>query len=287
MDIRGLRGKIVLVTGAASGIGRETALAFARRGADMVICDVNEVGLAETESAMRGMGREVMARRVDVSNGDEMEAFAAQVHERVEAVDVLMNNAGVGLGASFLDTTIEDWKWVIGINLWGVIHGCHFFLPRMVARRRGGHLINVSSTAGYVAAEPLSAYCTTKFAVLGLSEALRDELAPHRIGVTIVCPGIINTPITQSSPLRGATATPEARRRMVEMYRRRNYGPERVARNILKAVQRNRVVAPISPEAWAMYYLKRFAPWAVALVNQAVGRRMRRDLERDSAARSS
>jgi len=278
MDVTNLSGKTVLVTGAASGIGRETALAFARRGASLVIGDVNEAGLGETAEQIRALGREVLAERVDVASGEAMRAFAAAVHARVPAVDILMNNAGVGLGASFLDTALTDWEWILGINLKGVIYGCHFFLPPMVARGRGGHVINVASAAAYVATEALSAYSTTKYGVLGLSEALRDELRRHRIGVTAVCPGIINTPITASAPLRGANDTPEMRRRMIEIFQRRNYGPERVAHNILKAVQRNRGVAPISPEAWAMYYVKRLAPGVVAWLNRSSAERLRRQL---------
>ena len=280
MDVTNLTGKTVLVTGAASGIGKETALAFARRGANLAICDLNEAGLGETAQQVRSLGREVVAQRVDVASRASMQEFAATVHARVPAVDILMNNAGVGLGAGFLDTSLDDWEWIVGINLKGVIHGCHCFIPPMVARGRGGHVINVASAAAFIATEALSAYSTTKYAVFGLSEALRDELTRHRIGVTAVCPGIINTPITATSPLRGANDTPEMRRRMIEIYQRRNYGPERVARNILKAVQRNRAVAPISPEAWAIYYLKRLAPWFVAWLNHSSAERLRRQLNR-------
>jgi NAD(P)-dependent dehydrogenase (short-subunit alcohol dehydrogenase family) len=283
MDVRNLDGKTALVTGAGSGIGRATALALAGRGANLVLCDLNEVGLGETAEAARRLGRDVLARRVDVASADEMHAFADTVHAQVEAVDLLMNNAGVGLGAGFLHTSLDDWRWIIGINLSGVIHGCHFFLPAMVRRRRGGHVVNVASAAGYVATEALAAYSTTKFAVVGLSEALREELGPHGIGVTAVCPGLINTPITQTSPLRGPEATPEARAYMIEVYRRRNYPAERVAENVLKAVQRNRAVAPISPEAWVMYLLKRLAPGLVARVNRAMSARTRREIERRRA----
>jgi NAD(P)-dependent dehydrogenase (short-subunit alcohol dehydrogenase family) len=278
MDVRDLTGKTVLVTGAGSGIGKETALAFARRGAHLVICDVNETGLADTAQQIGALGRDVLSRRVDVAQRDAVREFAAVVHQHVDAVDVLMNNAGVGLGASFVDTALEDWDWIVGINLMGVVYGCHYFVPAMIARHRGGHVINVASAAAIAATEPLCAYSTTKYGVLGLSEALREELARHRIGVTAVCPGIINTPITQTSPLRGAGATPEARRLMVELYQRRNYGPERVARNILKAVQRNRAVAPVSPEAWFIYYLKRFLPGMVERLNRTMGERMRKQL---------
>jgi len=287
MDVTNLSGKTVLVTGAASGIGKETALAFAHRGAALVICDLNEAGLGETAALVRSMGRDVITRRVDVANRDDVREFAAAVHAQVDAVDILMNNAGVGLGAGFLDTSLEDWEWIVGINLKGVIHGCHFFLPPMVARGHGGHVINVASAAAFIATEALAAYSTTKYGVFGLSEALRDELQRHRIGVTAVCPGIINTAITASSPLRGANDTPEMRQRMIAIYQRRNYGPERVARNILKAVQRNRAVAPISPEAWAMYYLKRWAPGLVARLNHNSAERLRRQVEKTAKGESS
>ncbi len=278
MDIRTLRDKTAVVTGAGSGIGKETALAFARRGANLAICDVNDAGLAHTAEQARGLGREVLARRVDVAKRHEMREFAAAVHARVAAVDILMNNAGVGLGAGFLDTSLDDWDWITGINLMGVVHGCHFFLPPMVAAKRGGHVINVASAAAFTATEALSAYSTTKFAVLGLSEALRDELAPHGIGVTAVCPGIINTSITGTARMRGPNANDAVRQRVIEVYQRRNYGPERVAINILKSVQRNRAVAPVSPEAWFVYYVKRWLPGMLFRLNRAMAARMRREL---------
>jgi short-subunit dehydrogenase len=168
---------------------------------------------------------------------------------------------------------------VIGINLRGVVHGCHFFVPRMVARARGGHVVNVASAAAFVATEALSAYSTTKFAVLGFSEALRDELKPHGIGVTAICPGIINTPITGSARLRGKAAEAGARERMVAFYQRRNYGPERVAEKIVKAVARNAAVAPVSPEAWVMYCLKRLAPGFTAWLNRKAAERFESRLQ--------
>jgi NAD(P)-dependent dehydrogenase (short-subunit alcohol dehydrogenase family) len=268
MDVRSLAGRTALVTGAASGIGKETALAFARRGADLIVCDIDEAGLAATAEAIRGLGRSVQAERVDVASADEMKAFAESVHARIEAVDLLMNNAGVAIGGPFLDTSLADWDWIVGINLRGVVHGCHFFVPAMKRRGRGGHVVNVSSAAGYTASSALAAYNATKFAVLGLSEALWDELEPHGIGVTAICPGIIDTPITRSARLVGEMNRPELREQMVGSYQRRGYGPERVARNILKAVQRDRLVAPISPEAWVFYYLKRFAPGLLRRLNR-------------------
>jgi len=270
VDVRNLSGKTVLVTGAGSGIGRESALAFGARGADLVICDVDEAGLAQTGELLSALGGSVFSRRVDVANPDEMGAFAEEVHGQMGAVDILMNNAGVGLAASFLDTPLEDWDWLLRINLRGVIHGCHFFVPPMVSRGVGGHVVNVASLAAYMPSETLAAYTTSKYAVLGLSEALSNELKRHRIGVTAVCPGIINTALTATSRMRGAAGAAGERERLARIYERRNYGPERVARNVLKAIQRNRTVAPISPESWLIYYLKRLAPSAVRALTRRI-----------------
>jgi NAD(P)-dependent dehydrogenase (short-subunit alcohol dehydrogenase family) len=259
MNTSNLSGRTVLVTGAGSGIGRETALLCARRGAGLVISDIDEAGLAGTEAAIRGLGREVHADRVDVADREAMRAFAAGVHDRIGAVDLLVNNAGVAVISGFLDTELTDWDWIVGINLLGVVHGCHFFLPAMV-ERGSGHVVNLASMAGYNASPLLAAYSATKFAVLGLSEAMREELRPKGIGVTAVCPGIINTPITTNARARGAANDPQLRQRAVRVYQRRNYTPERVAVNILKAVQRERTVAPVAPEAWAGYAMKRISP---------------------------
>jgi NAD(P)-dependent dehydrogenase (short-subunit alcohol dehydrogenase family) len=280
MDVRNLSGKTALVTGAASGIGRETALACAARGADLAICDIDDSGLKETEQHIRDLGRSVIAARVDVASAEAMTGFAAQVHAAVPAVDLLVNNAGVAIGASFLDTPLEEWEWILGINVRGVVHGCHAFVPRMVERGIGGHVVNVASAAGFYASESLSAYSTTKFAVVGFSESLHEELARHRIGVTVICPGLINTPITRNARLHGNLgAGSQPREQMISAYQRRNYGPERVARGILSAVQRDRVVAPVTPEAWGIYYLKRFAPWLLRRISQFMGERSRRELD--------
>jgi len=187
-----------------------------------------------------------------------------------------MNNAGVAIGGPFLSTSIEDWNWIVGINTLGVVHGCHFFIPSMVQRGAGGHVINVSSAAGYSASSTLAAYNATKFSVLGLSEALWEELRPHSIGVTAVCPGLIDTPITRNTRLVGEMDKPEVREEIVRGYQRRGYTPDRVARNILKAVEKNRLLAPISPEAWALYYLKRFAPWLLRRLGLRLAKRARR-----------
>ena len=263
MDTDDLTGRTVLITGAGSGIGRSLALLCARRGARLVIGELDAEHLAQTEQAIAGLGREVLARRVDVADREEMRVFAADVHDSVGPVDVLVNNAGVGLMAGFLDTTLDDWDWIVQINVMGVVHGCHYFLPAMV-ERRSGHVVNLASMAGYNASPLMPAYTATKYAVLGLSESLSEELRPARIGVTAVCPGIIDTAIISSARMRGVADMEAARSKIDGFYRKRAYGPDRVAQNILKSVGRGRTIAPVSPEAWFGYGLKRISPWLTA-----------------------
>jgi NAD(P)-dependent dehydrogenase (short-subunit alcohol dehydrogenase family) len=264
MDVDDLSGKVAVVTGAASGIGRETALALARRGADLAICDVDEAGLEETAEQIRQIGRRVLPSRVDVSNAEQVSGFAERTCAELGRVDVLVNNAGIGVGGFFVDVPLAEWDAILGVNLRGVVNGCYFFVPRMIEAGPGGHVVNISSMAGYVAAPGMTAYTTTKFGVVGFSEALRAELAGHGIGVTVVCPGVIDTPIVRSANVYGANATPENREEAIQMFQKRNYGPDRLARGILKAIQRNRAVAPITPEARAGYWLKRLFPGLVA-----------------------
>ncbi|MGH0030597.1 MAG: SDR family NAD(P)-dependent oxidoreductase [Myxococcota bacterium] len=276
MNVTDMTGKTALVTGAGSGIGQATALELARRGADLVICDLNKEGLDGTAGRIESLHQgTVTSQVVDVASAEQMADFAALVHERVVAVDLRVNNAGVAIGGGFLDTSLEDWDWILGVNTKGVIHGCHFFVPRMALRGQGGHVVNVASAAGYLASAELAAYCTTKFSVVGLSEALRDELAGRGIGVTAICPGIIDTPITRAAKMVGADYTEEMREEMVRTYQRRGYTPERVARNILKAVGKNRAVAPVAAEAWVMYYAKRFVPGLVAWLTRRARNRGR------------
>jgi short-subunit dehydrogenase len=236
----------------------------------LFLCDVDEAGLAETAHQARRSGGSVHAHTVDVSRRDDMRVFADEVHQKVAAVDVLVNNAGVGLSGGVLDTGLDDWEWVISINLWGVIHGLHFFVPKMVQRKKGGHVVNVASAAGFMATPDLAAYGTTKYAVVGLSEALRGELLPHRIGVSVICPGIVNTKIVQTARLRGNGVN---RNELVDLYERRNYGPEKVASAILGAVIKDRAIVPVTPEAWVTYALKRALPESTpGLVNRVIGR---------------
>ncbi|MGW6908764.1 SDR family oxidoreductase [Streptomyces sp. NPDC054940] len=262
-------GQLVLVTGAGSGIGRATAYAFAEAGARVVAVDRDAETAARTAEMSRLIGApEAWAETVDVSDEQAMEKLAEKVARDYGVVDVLVNNAGIGLSGSFFDTTPEDWKKVLDVNLWGVIHGCRLFGRQMAERGQGGHIVNTASAAAYQPSKALPAYSTSKAAVLMLSECLRAELAGQGIGVTAVCPGLVNTNITSTAHFAGVDAEEEKRRqkKSARLYGLRNYPPEKVADAILRAVVRGEAVVPVTPEARGSYLMSRFTPRALRAI---------------------
>ncbi|WUH92289.1 SDR family oxidoreductase [Streptomyces sp. NBC_00433] len=259
-------GQLVLVTGAASGIGKATALAFAEAGARVVAVDRDTGGAADTAELARRIGApDAWPETVDVSDAAAMEALAARTLDSYGVPDVVVNNAGIGLAGSFLDTTPEDWKQVLDVNLWGVIHGCRIYGRQLVERGEGGHIVNTASAAAFLPSRVLPAYSTSKAAVLMLSECLRAELAPHGIGVSAICPGPVNTPITASARHTGVSDEEQARRRArsARLYRLRNYPPEKVAAAVVRAVMRDTAVVPVTPEARGARLLSRLSPGAL------------------------
>jgi NAD(P)-dependent dehydrogenase (short-subunit alcohol dehydrogenase family) len=192
-----VRGKVAVVTGAGSGIGRALAIELARRGARVAISDVNEAGLASTAATIGG---EVHQQTLDVSDRDAFEAHATAVAERFGVVHQLYNNAGIAFSRPVLESEYADYERVLGVNLWGVIHGTKAYLPHLVASG-DGHLVNVSSLNGYMAQSQMSHYCTSKFAVRGFTESVRAEMlaAGHPVQVSSVHPGGIKTNIANAA----------------------------------------------------------------------------------------
>lgn len=196
---------------------------------------------------------------VDVADRAAMQSLADEVHDRHGPLGVLVNNAGIGHSGQFAATPLDDWDRIVGVNLMGVVHGCRMFGPAMADAGRG-HVVNVASGLAYFhrATEPL--YCTTKAAVLTLSRCLRAEWSDLGVGVTAVCPGVIDTPIVHHTTYRGAQADPERVAKVHRTFRRRGHSPDRVASAVISAIAADRPVAPVGAEAWAGWYLSRWMP---------------------------
>jgi NAD(P)-dependent dehydrogenase (short-subunit alcohol dehydrogenase family) len=259
--------QLVVVTGAGSGIGRQTALAFARERAEVVVSDVNLASAKETAALIAEAGGAAHAYQLDVSDEAAVVAYADEVVAVHGVPDVLINNAGVGQAGRFLATPSAEFRRVLDVNLYGVINGCRAFGPAMARRGLGGQIVNVSSMAAYSPQQGLSAYATSKSGVFMFSDCLRAELASSGVGVSTICPGVVHTNIIRDSVVSGLSGE-EAAKKLVMVdraYRLRRYRPEKVAKQIVAAVRGNKPIVPVTPEARIQYYLSRFAP--------AVGRR--------------
>lgn len=263
--MKNIAGSIAVVTGAGSGIGRATALALAGQGARVAVTDVAGDSADKTVEAIRRDGGEAWAFRLDVSDPGQAGDAATAIAESLGVPAVLVNNAGIAVGGLFLDSSPESWDRIVAVNLMGVVNCCRAFLPRMVESGRPGHVVNIASMLGYTALRGVSAYCATKHGVVGFSECLRAELWDHGIGVSTVCPGFINTNIIRAGILESSDEDVEARRAQLDaFFQRRSHSPDKVAQAVLSAIRRNRSVVPVTPEAWAAWYSKRWAPWLVA-----------------------
>jgi NAD(P)-dependent dehydrogenase (short-subunit alcohol dehydrogenase family) len=232
-------GKVAVVTGGGSGIGRALALAWAREGARVVVADIDETDAAETARQVTTAGAEALPVRTDVADRRQVEALADRVFDRYGATHILCNNAGVVVHGGLEAATWEDWEWVVGVNLWGVVHGLLAFVPRMIAGGEGGHVVNTASMAGLIASQGLGVYNTTKYAVVGLSETLAKDLRPHGIGVTVVCPMGVATRIRQAGRHRPRALqnAPSAREGSEMTLIGRTLDPDDVAAQTLAAVR--------------------------------------------------
>jgi NAD(P)-dependent dehydrogenase (short-subunit alcohol dehydrogenase family) len=206
------KGKVAVVTGAASGIGRALADRSVQEGMKAVLADVEVETLAKTEASLKASGATVLAVQTDVSQARDVAALAQKTLEVFGAVHLLCNNAGVGTEAAIWESTLDVWEWVVGVNLWGVIHGVRAFVPLMLAQDTECHIVNTASMAGLISGPGLGAYKVTKHAVVSLSETLYHELAERgaRVRVSVLCPGIVNTRIMESARNRPGHLAPTA-----------------------------------------------------------------------------
>lgn len=267
-----LRGRVAVVTGAAKGIGRATALELAAAGARVAGCDLEDAALEAVLAECRALGApSTLGARVDVSDAAAVQHFATRVERELGPTFCLVNNAGVGVAGGFFATELEDWEWLLRVNLGGTIHGVRAFAPFM-RERRAGRIVNVASASGYCNLPALSAYGTTKYAVVGLSEALRAELLPAGVMVSVVCPGFVTTSILDSARIRGVADPERERIELRAVYERRGVAPEIVARAIVGAAKSGKALVPVSSDAWLLYLLKRAAPSALPWLLRAAER---------------
>jgi NAD(P)-dependent dehydrogenase (short-subunit alcohol dehydrogenase family)/pimeloyl-ACP methyl ester carboxylesterase len=258
---------LVSVTGAGSGIGRETAFAFAREGAELIVSDIDEATVKDTAALIVERGGVAHPYVVDVSDAEAVERFADEVCAQHGVPDIVVNNAGIGQAGEFLKTPEDQWGRVLDINLGGVVNGCRAFGKRLVERGTGGHIVNVSSMAAFAPLKSLNAYCTSKAAVYMFSDCLRAELDSAGIGLTTVFPGVIDTNIIQATRFdttsRADGKVEDRREQFDKMFRRRRYGPDKVAKAILSAVKKKKPLRPVAPEAYMLYGTSRIAPQAL------------------------
>ena len=267
VGIMELEGKVAAITGAANGLGRSLALALADAGCALSLSDIDEEGLAETISLLK-TDRKVTSSVVDVSDLAAVQSWADATVEEHGAVQLLFNNAGITVAATFEQHRTEDWDRVLGVNLWGVINGCRSFLPHLKAAGEG-RIVNISSIFGVVAMPAQAAYSTSKYAVRGLSEALWEELKETGVGVTVVHPGGLATRIVENA----RSPSPRFRKHLADFFEAKAMSPDKAARQILRAVRRGDRRLMVTKEAVLFDRLKRLFPvrgnsWCADLIRK-------------------
>lgn len=260
--MKSIQDKVAAITGAGSGIGRSTAILMARKGCHLALSDVNEDGLAETVEACRAEGVRVTSARVDVSDRTVMHAWALDTVSAHGKVNIIINNAGVGLGGTIEDLSYEDFEWLMGINFWGVVYGTKAFLPHLRAAGEG-HVVNISSVFGLIAVPTQAAYNSAKFAVRGFTECLREELEVEGAPISVTCvhPGGIKTNIARSARLSGgSTYGMDASVVASEFDRMAFTTPDEAAADIVNAILKNRRRQLIGPDARVIDTVQRLLP---------------------------
>ncbi len=255
--MKDFQGRVAVITGAASGIGRALAIALAQRGCDLALTDVAAEGLEETRSACARLGRRVTTHCVDVASRDDMAALPAQVEAEHGRVDIVVNNAGVSVAGDLEDQDLDDFEWLVGINVWGVVYGCKFFLP-LLRRSDDAYIVNLSSMFGLVGIPGQSSYCLSKFAVRGFSEAIAAELAGSSIRVMSVHPGGISTNIARNT--RYAEGHADLRSRAVRFFDERGMSPQKAAQRIIEGMEQGAMRKLITAETFVTDVVKRLLP---------------------------
>jgi NAD(P)-dependent dehydrogenase (short-subunit alcohol dehydrogenase family) len=250
-----LEGRVAAITGAAGGFGRALAWALAREGMALALSDIDEPGLTELVAALRAQGHRAICVKTDVTDGRAVEALLARTLSELGACHLVCNNAGVFTAAPLLETSEAQWRRVIDTNLWGVIHGCRVFGQHFAAQREG-HILNTASAAGLFPVPGMSAYSTSKFAVVGLSQQLRYELAHVGVGVTVLCPGVLKTRMAHAAGVGLEHLDLE------EMVKNAA-SPEGLAKKAVRAVRQNRAIVLYGGEAGVFRLLRLMPSWVL------------------------
>lgn len=251
--------KYAIVTGAASGLGRAVALELGRRGWHCALCDVNQAGSQETLDLLRAAGAQGQVEPLDVTSPEAWQALREKLQGSWPSLDLLVNNAGVGVGGQVGELPLSDWHWIVNINLFGAIYGCHTMVPWMKTNPRGGHIVNIASMAAIASAPGMAPYNITKAGMVSFSETLYGELKPYNIGATAVCPAFFPTNIVKNGRFQSA-----GQRRMAEKLMRGSRAtPEVVANRVVRAVERRELYVFVPAIASVFWRLKRLMPKTV------------------------
>ncbi len=280
MRITSLKNKKCLITGAASGIGRATAIAAAREGAELFLTDRMQDKLIDVVAEIRAeQGHVAFFQAFDIADIDAVRGFAETIHTQYGSMDVLMNIAGVSIWGSIDQLQHEHWRKVIEVNLMGPIHILETFVPAMIKAGRGGHVVNVSSAAGLFGLPWHAAYSASKFGLRGISEVLRFDLRQHGIGVSLVCPGAVNTPLVGTVEIIGVDRDSPKVQATVKHFQRHAIKPEQAAKAILRGIKANRYMVFTSLDIRVGYWFQRkFAlpyEWVMRLLNSELQRRLK------------
>ncbi|MFD6396450.1 SDR family oxidoreductase [Nocardia sp. NPDC060249] len=279
-------GKTCLITGAASGLGRATAFAAAAKGASLVLTDITADALATTTEELRAAGATVhLAHAADVSDHSAVVGLAAHTFEAVRHVDIVMNVAGIATWGTVDKLTPQQWRRTVDINLMGPIHIIEEFVRPMITAGRGGHLVNVSSAAGIFGLPWHAPYSATKFGLRGVSEVLRFDLRRHKIGVSLVCPGAMATPMVDSVDIAGIDRDNAALNKAIGLFMRHAVTPEQAATSVIKGVERNRYWVYTSRDIQVAHWGQRYFPYGYTLAMRGLNSAMTNYVDKNALVR--